>query len=238
MYNDKRILGIIPARSGSKGLKDKNIKEFCGKPLIAYTIEAAKESGVVDEVFVSTNSEVYQQIALDYGAEVPFLRSEQLSNDIAGSWDVVREALFQYGEIGKRFDSFILLQPTSPLRDKNDIVKCIKLLYEKEYNGVISVCEEDHVPAWAQILSDDMDMKVFSNGTGSRRQEYETFYRINGAIYALRVDYFTSCKNIYEDRCHAYIMAKEKSVDIDDEFDFLCAEALYKHKLIREAENE
>ena len=116
-------LAIIPARSGSKGLKDKNIKMLSGKPLMAYTIEAAIESKMFCKVMVSTDSGNYAEIAREYGAEVPFLRSNELSGDKAGSWEVVLEVLQQYQTVGEIFDTVCLLQPTSPLRDSADIIQ-------------------------------------------------------------------------------------------------------------------
>ena len=115
-------MAIILARSGSKGLKDKNIKLMDGKPLIAYSIEAAKESGLFDVVHVSTDSQKYADIAVEYGADEPFLRSEEMSSDTADSWDAVLEVLRQYKEIGKEFDIVTLLQPTSTIRTGEDIV--------------------------------------------------------------------------------------------------------------------
>ena len=114
-------LAIIPARSGSKGLVDKNIKLLDGKPLIAYSIEAALQSGVFDMVMVSTDSEKYAEIAWNYGAQVPFLRSAETSSDTASSWDAVAEVIENYRKLGTVFDTFMLLQPTSPLRTAQNI---------------------------------------------------------------------------------------------------------------------
>lgn len=113
-------IAIIPARSGSKGLPDKNILDLNGHPLMYYTIKAALKSGCFDTVMVSTDSEKYADIAKSCGAEVPFLRSEELSSDTAGSWDVVREVLTQYKVMGNSFDYVALMQPTSPLRNAED----------------------------------------------------------------------------------------------------------------------
>ena len=125
-------LAIIPARSGSKGLKDKNIKLLNGKPLIAYSIEAAKKSEIYSHILVSTDSERYGEIAIQYGAEVPFYRSEENASDVASSWDVVKEVLKKYQEMGIVFDTFTLLQPTSPLRKYEDIKKAYELFKEKD----------------------------------------------------------------------------------------------------------
>ena len=114
-------IAIITARSGSKGLPHKNIKLLNGKPLMAWSIEAALKSGMFDTVIVSTDSEEYARIAREYGAEVPFLRSEATSGDNANSWDTVAEVLDNYRKLGREFDTFMLLQPTSPLRSAEDI---------------------------------------------------------------------------------------------------------------------
>ena len=129
-----RNIAIIPARSGSKGLKDKNIIELNGKPLMAYTIEAALKSKCFDTVMVSTDSRKYAKIAEEYGAEVPFLRSKENSSDGSSPWDVMEEVLNEYKKLGKEFDTFCLLQPTSPLRDEKDIKKAYKELEGNSFN--------------------------------------------------------------------------------------------------------
>lgn len=125
-------LAIITARSGSKGLKNKNIKLLNGKPLIAYSIEAAQKSNLFTEIMVSTDSEEYAEIALKLGAKVPFLRSKTNSEDNSGSWDVVMEVLKNYLKAGQKYDTICLLQPTSPLRTYDDIDNGYKLLIEKK----------------------------------------------------------------------------------------------------------
>jgi len=130
-------IAIIPARSGSKGLKDKNVKELNGKPLMVYTIEAVIESHMFDKIFVFTDSERYAEIAREYGASVTFMRSEDLSSDFTSSWDVVKDALKRYEEMGRYFGSFTLLQPTSPLRKAKDIVKAYDMLHKKQANAIV-----------------------------------------------------------------------------------------------------
>lgn len=229
----KMNLAIIPARSGSKGLKDKNIKPLNGKPLMAYTIEAALESKIFDTVYVSTDSEEYAKIAVQYNAEVPFLRSAANAGDTASSWDVVREALYMYEQAGKTFDMVTLLQPTTPLRDAGDIKRAYDLYSKKKARAVISVCEVDHSPLWCNTLPEDLSLKNFidKNVLLSPRQKLETYYRINGGIYMADVPYFQKEGEggLYSDGCYAYIMDKERSIDIDDEFDFFMAEAYMKH---------
>lgn len=139
-----RSIAIIPARSGSKSLPDKNIKDLNGKPLIAYSIEAAIASDVFDTVMVSTDSEKYALIARSYGAEVPFLRSNRTSTDTASSWDTVLEVLDKYEVQGKTFDSFCLLQPTSPMRISDDIKAAYEVFVLKSAFAVVSMTELEH----------------------------------------------------------------------------------------------
>lgn len=229
-----RSLAIIPARSGSKGLKDKNIKILNGKPLLAYSIEAAKESSLFDEIMVSTDSREYADIAKSWGACVPFLRSGLLANDTASSWDVVKEVIGRYKDLGIEFDTVTLLQPTSPLRTSNDIIKGYKVMKEKAANFVVGVCEMDHSPLWANTLPEDLSMENFLRPEVIKmpRQNIPTYYRINGALYILKVDYLMKSSDIYRDRSFASVMSKENSVDIDDEFDFLLAEFIFDNKYI------
>lgn len=221
-------LAIIPARSGSKGLKDKNIKMLNEKPLIAYSIKAAKESGLFDEIMVSTDSEKYAEIAKQWGAKVPFLRSQELSNDTASSWDVVKDVIERYKSFGIEFDTVALLQPTSPLRSSEDIINGYEVMKEKAANFVVSICEMDHSPLWANTLPDDHSMERFIRPEVVKipRQSIPTYYRINGALYIIKVDYLMKTTDIYSAKSYATIMKKENSIDIDDQMDFTIAEVL------------
>lgn len=220
-------IAIITARSGSKGLKDKNIKELKGMPLLAYTVKAAKESGIFDVIHVSTDSEVYADIARKYGAEVPFLRSGQNASDTAGSWDVVREVLEKYEEVGKTFELAVLLQPTSPLRDAKCIQEAYRLLEEKKADAVVSVVEEEHSPLLSNVLPDDLSMKGFIRAEANcPRQQMPVYYRLNGALYMVKTSMLTENFDLYKEGCFAYIMPKEKSIDIDTIWDFKMAELL------------
>lgn len=215
-------LAIIPARSGSKGLKDKNIIEVNGMPLMGYTIKAALESNCFEEVMVSTDSDEYAKIAISLGAKVPFLRSNINSNDSANSWDAVREVLNNYKEKGKNFDVVVLLQPTSPLRDANDIRNAFSLLKEKKANNVVSVCEVNHPIQWCFPLDETLSLEKFANSpyNSMRRQELQKHYMENGAIYLTSANkILDEAYNLYKDNCIAYIMPKERSIDIDGEID-------------------
>ncbi len=232
MYRGKRILAIIPARSGSRGLKDKNIKLLNGKPLIAYTIKAAQKSKIFEDIVVSTDSKQYAEVALQYGASIPFLRPDSLATDTTTSTEVILHALDKLKEQGKTYDCFMLLQPTSPLRNEEDIIKSIDLLLEKNANVIVSVCECEHSPIFTKQLDTDHKLDGFLNNIkGSRRQDIEPYYRLNGAIYLSDVAYFNKYRYFYSHKSYAYIMKKTNSIDIDDLNDFMFAEYLLKQEM-------
>ena len=223
-------IAVIPARSGSKGLPDKNIRLVNGKPLLAYTIEAALESGCFDTIHVSTDSERYAEIARQYGADVPFLRSAALATDTASTWDAVREVLARYDELGKRFDTMMLMQPTTPLRTGGDVKEAYALLQKKQAKSVIAVCEVDHSPLWCDTIPDSGSMKGFGRKDLAwvNRQDLRPYYRVNGAIYLLSVNGINIPPDdeIYEDNCYALFMDRKKSVDVDSEDDLALVEFL------------
>ena len=227
-----RNIAIIPARSGSKGLIDKNIRILNGKPLMVYTIEAALRSGIFDEIHVSTDSSQYADIAVKAGGRVPFLRDEIYASDTASSWDVVTSVLQRYEQNDIFFDNVALLQPTSPLRTEREIVKAFDFFCDKQANAVISVCKVDHSPVWTNVLPHDLSLKKFISDDvkNKPRQEISDYYRINGAMYFTRVEYIKKTHDLYQDRCFAYVMDKMNSIDIDDIVDFICAEGIMKYK--------
>lgn len=223
-------IAIIPARSGSKGVKDKNIKELAGKPLMAYTIEAALQSGQFDEVMVSTDSEQYAEIAMNHGASVPFLRSETTATDTASSWDMVEEVLYKYEKLGKLFDTFCLLQPTSPLRTAEDISAAYDLFRNKAEFSVVSVCEAEHSPLWCGHLPASQEFVNFIDAESMKqRQAGGKFYRLNGAIYIVDIPRFRKDRFLYQRGSFAYIMGQDRSVDIDTELDFKLAKIIIEN---------
>ena len=202
-----RSIAIIPARSGSKGLPDKNIKPLNGKPLLTYSIEAALASGLFDTV----------------------LRSAETSSDTASSEDAIREVLRRYEEMGQHFDAFMLLQPTSPLRTADDIRAAFGVMEEKQAESVVSVCEVEHSPLWCNTLPPDGSMRAFIRADGNkRRQELETYYRMNGAIYLVKTEHFLRTGSLYGSGCYAYRMPSARSIDIDSPTDFVIASALLR----------
>ena len=222
-------IAIIPARSGSKGVKNKNIRLLNGIPLMGYTISAAIQSECFDEVMVSTDSVEYAKIAERYGATVPFLRTESTSSDTASTWDTAEEVLDEYRKNGRCFDTFCILQPTSPLRKSDDIIQAFKIYEEKATFAVVSVCEAEHSPLWSGQLQDNNELIDFIDFDNMKqRQAGGKFYRLNGAIYIVNFDRFKKDRYLYQKGSFAYIMPQERSVDIDSEMDFEYAELLIK----------
>lgn len=230
MYNGKNILGLIPARGGSKGLPRKNIKPLLGKPLITWTIEQALASKYLDRVVVSTDDKEISDISKKYGAEIPFMRPKELAEDNAKGIDVVLHAIDWLKENDKRkqYDLIMLLQPTSPLRLTEDIDMAIELLFLKEAKAIVSVCEVDHHPLWSNTLPEDGCMKNFIKKEimNKNRQELPVFYRLNGAIYLTYCNYIKQCRSFIGKDTFAYIMPRERSVDIDNKMDFKLAEII------------
>lgn len=227
MFKDKRILGIIPARSGSKGIKHKNIKKFKGKPLMAHTIEAALNTKVFDKLIVSTDSTAYAAIAEKYGATAD-IRPDRLAQDDTSTIDVIDYILTKE----KDFDYFVLLQPTSPLRRATHIAEAVDKIIKTKSKSLVSVCETEHSPLLMGTLDDSMSMHGFiKSQNNKRRQDLDKFYRINGSIYIMEVDEFYKTKNFYGEKSIAYIMDNMSSIDIDNEMDFEIAKVLYENSI-------
>lgn len=220
-------LAIIPARGGSKGLKDKNIRILNGKHLMGYSIEAAMKSGIFDCVHISTDSVEYARIAKEYGADVSFIRPAELSGDTVDTWDVVRYVVDNFKALGECFHRITLLQPTSPLRTAQDIQKAYMLFDEKHAESVISVCEVGHSPRFMGTLDESLSMEGFVDlSKNIQRQEQKKYYRLNGAIYMFNVSILNNLQQLYGERSFAYIMPNERSVDIDTIEDFIYADLL------------
>lgn len=228
-----KVLGIIPARGGSKGLPEKNIRLLNGKPLIAYTIDAALRSTLLDRVVVSTDSPNIAKIAQQFGADAPFLRPPELARDDTLVYPVLVHAMGWLEERkGYRPDYVMLLQPTSPLRTGEDIDNSIRLAAEKDADGVVSLCETKHHPYWTKRVSEEgrildfipMDKSV--EQAYSRRQDLPPAHVVNGAIYLVKRDVLLERHTFYTARTYAYIMPIESSLDIDTFWDLRMAEVV------------
>ena len=225
------MLAVIPARGGSKGVPGKNIKELAGKPMIAYTIEAAVESEVFEKVIVSTDSREIADVARAFGAEIPFLRPEEIAGDLVSSDDVILHALDFYRKQGVTYQEICKLQPTSPLRNAEHIKGAYQLFKEKAAESLVSVCECEHSPLWAGKIGEDLRLDNFIAEEVKRacRQDMPTYYRLNGAIYMARAESFYRNKNFLGANSIAYIMSQTESIDIDSYLDFEIA-AVIKNK--------
>lgn len=228
MFIDQTVLALIPARGGSKGLPGKNILPLAGKPLIAWTIEAAIQSGLCDEVMVSTDDEEIAEVSMAYGAAVPFMRPPELATDDATTMDVIIHAMEWQKKQGKVYDLLLLLQATSPLRHAEDIREAARLFRQKNATAVVSVCESEHSPLWTHTIGNDLSMKDFLAGElqNKNRQQLGKFYRLNGAIYLARWDFLKARRSFFSENTYAYIMDQERSADIDKELDLKFAEFL------------
>lgn len=233
MYKGKSILAVIPARGGSKGLPGKNIKKLCGKPLIAWSIEQAKNSKYLDKIIVSTDDKNIAEVAKEHGAEVPFLRPAKLANDLTPTVDVLVH-LINYLESRKViFDALMLLEPTSPLRDVKDIDNSIIELFDSNADSVVSVSEvqSTHPNFLVKIDSNnDFIIPYIKNFKVKRRQDLEKLYFFEGSVYIAKISIIKQKKTFYTDKTIAHIMPKWKSFEIDDYVDFLIVETLMKNR--------
>lgn len=202
-----------------------------GKPMLAYTVEACLESKCFQRVHVSTDSKVYATIAREYGADVPFLRDYKYSTDQASTEDVVRFVLDEYDKRGEHYDTFAIMQPTSPLRTADDIKKSFELMKEKQADSVIGICKMEHSPIWSNILPENGSMNGFLDVTQNlNRQSFSQYYRINGAMYLVKREIYTQHTAMYGPNSYAYVMPKSRSIDIDDEVDYRVAQAMLESR--------
>ena len=232
MINNNKLWAIIPARSGSKRLKNKNIYNFCGHPLLSWTIKVAKKSTFIDDVIVSTDDQNLANIAIKYGGKTPFIRPKYLSGNAVKTVDVINHSIKKLNI--RNNDFIILLQPTSPLRNSTDIENSIKILStNRSLKNVVSVSEVDHPIEWVNTLPSNKSLKNFikKGNLGKRSQDFPKRYIINGAIYIIRVEDFINKQSlILEKNSYAYVMPKSRSIDIDNINDLKLAEFLFKNQ--------
>lgn len=234
MIGKYSVTALIPARGGSKRLPRKNIKLLSDKPLIAWSIEAAKASKYIDRVVVSTDDEEIKQVSEQYGAEVPFLRPEHLSNDHASSFDVIKHAIVFLG-LDQTNELIVLLQPTSPLRLVSELDTALEFFIAKNAKGIVSISETEHSPMWSNTLPEDGCMSDFirSEVQGKRSQDLPTFFRLNGSIYIYEtLSLLEQAKIFFDEHVYGFETSLETAVDIDTPLDFLVAETIMKHRVI------
>lgn len=224
MYQNLKFLAIIPARKGSQRLPDKNIRELSGKPLIQWAIDAAVASEYIDSVLVT--SDCPRVLALAEDLKVGFVnRPEHLCTSKASSSDVILHAL---SHVTEKYDYFVFLQPTSPLRTSQDIDDSISQMVLAKATGSVSVCKVDHSPLWCNTLDESNSMAGFipEHLENKRSQDLPDYFRINGAIYIASSSQYITSQSFFTSETIAYRMPTERSVDIDELTDFLLAEAI------------
>lgn len=234
MINGKTVLAIIPARGGSKGLPGKNIRPICGKPLIAWTIEQANKSRYLDCAVVTTDSVEIAEVSRSAGAYVPFLRPEQFATDQASSYDVIRHALAYFKDVEhKEFDFVVLLEPTSPLREDDDIDRMLEQLVARSahFDSIVSVGEVTEHPSIMKRL-DGEGIAPFSTELAQtlRRQDNSSAYFPYGVAYIAKTAALLDENTFYTRRCMHFVIKRYQNYEIDDIYNFLCVESVMKHE--------
>lgn len=233
MINGQQVLGLIAARGGSKGLPGKNIRNLCGKPLIAWSIDTAKQSAYLDRLVVTTDSKEIADVAMHYGAEVPFLRPTELATDSATSFAAIDHMISELEKAGNSFDIVVLIEPTSPLREAADIDQALEQMLVSDADSIVSVClaETIHPAFMFRMLSNARLESIQSEGFKIiRRQELDPVFFPEGTVYASRVKALRKHQSFYQTNTIGYEVPKWKSPEIDDIVDFLHIEAIMKHR--------
>ena len=226
MINGKSVLAVIPARGGSKGVARKNIRMLAGKPLIAWTIEAAMESIYIDRLVLSSEDAEIIRVAQEWGCEVPFIRPGELARDDTPGIDPVLHAL----KALPGYDYVVLLQPTSPLRTAKEIDESIAVCESQAAPACVSVTEPAHHPQWMFTTDSNGRLRPLAEQAASRRQDLPAVYALNGAVYVAQVAWLQSSLSFIGSETCAYVMASLQSIDIDTEEDIVLAECLLSRR--------
>lgn len=222
MISGEKVLAVIPARGGSKGIPRKNIRLLNGKPLIAWSIEAAQRSKHIDYVIVSSDDSEIIDVARSWGCDVPFVRPAELARDDTPGIAPILHAL----QSVQAFECVVLLQPTSPLRTSEDIDGCLELMYRMKAPACVSLTEAQHSPYWMYTLDGSNHMAPVLNSSAPilRRQDSPRVYLLNGGVYTARSQWLMERQTFLADETVGYMMPPERSLDIDTEIDFVVAE--------------
>ncbi len=230
MIRGKSVIGIIPARQGSKGLPGKNIKQICGKPLIAWSIESGTRSKYIDTIVVSTDSKKIADIAKRFDANVPFIRPKELATDETNTIDVVLHALNHYEvNLNQKFEYIVLLEPTSPIRQSNDIDLMLEKLdnLSEDFDAIVSLGKVHEHPSIMKTINLQKVESYIGNHTNpTRRQDFPPVFYPFGVAYICKVKVLLAQKTFYPERTTHYIIQRKQCIEIDDECDFLAAEAI------------
>lgn len=229
----KRNVAIITARGGSKRIPRKNIKEFLGKPIIEYSIKAALEADIFDEVMVSTDDEEIAEIAIKAGAKVPFMRSADAANDFATTTDVIGEVLKQYKEIGQEFDYACCIYPTAPFVTSQCLMEAMTMLAKQNADSVIPVVRFSFPPQRGVVINEGQLMFKWPEHTFTRSQDLEPFYHDAGQFYCLNTKSFWEQKSLFMKNTLPLVRDEREVQDIDTMEDWEMAELKYRmlHKV-------
>ncbi len=231
MIKNKKVIVIIPARSGSKGLKNKNIMSLDGKPLLSWPIHSSLKSKYVDRTIVSTDSEKYSQIAVKYGAEIPFIRPKEISIDSSTSLEVIGHVIRSIGLLSP--DIIILLEPTSPFTTSSDIDDCLeKFVKNEDCTSLVGLSKSDKFhPDYSLQIDDENYIVNYSDNITNHitRQKVTDVYYPDGSIYISNVNDLIKKKTFYHDKTMGYIFPKYKNIEIDDIYDFKFVESLLEY---------
>jgi N-acylneuraminate cytidylyltransferase/CMP-N,N'-diacetyllegionaminic acid synthase len=233
MINGLRVLGFVTARGGSKGLPGKNLRDLCGKPLIAWSIETALRSETIDELVVSTDSQEIADVSRRYGAEVPFLRPSALATDTATSIAVVAHAIDWLRAAGREYDILVLIEPTSPLRETHDVDAAVRQMIDAQAGAIVSVCRADAThPAfiYRKGAGERLTPYDIELATSPRRQDVEPMFFLEGTVYASKIGTLLERGTFCHEGTVGYEVPKWKSPEVDDIVDFLLIEAIMRHR--------
>ncbi|MBF0547079.1 MAG: acylneuraminate cytidylyltransferase family protein [Candidatus Riflebacteria bacterium] len=235
MYSGKSIIALIPARGGSKGLPGKNLLPLLGVPLLGWPIKAAQDSKYVDKIIVSTDDPEIANVGRALGAHVPFLRPPELATDKATSISVIEHAIEYLNNKGENFDYFLLLEPTSPLTQPEDIDKAVEVLFQKRSvaDSIVGVSQVHSAhPAFDVVLDSNGLIKPYEGkdfSSAGRRQDLPEVFFFEGSLYLSDLEILLQRKSFYHDRTLPFIVPKWKSFEIDDLVDWVCVEAILKN---------
>ena len=232
--SSKNILYLILARGGSKGLPGKNIKPFCGKPLISWSIETLRAVNHKGDIVLSTDCNMIAKVGKEYGAEVPFIRPDSLASDTSTSMDAINHAIEFLKKENRIYDLLVLIEPTSPLRDTEDIDSAIETLIKSDSGeSIVGVAKTEcaHPDFLVSIGKEGITKKYVQQNGVKRRQDLEDLYFYEGSFYITKIDSLKRNNGFYHDKTLGFVIPKWKSIEIDDLYDFIMCEALMKAKL-------
>ena len=233
MINGLRVLGIVPARAGSKGLPGKNYRNLLGKPLVQYAFDAGLQSRYIDDVVLTSDCSNCLKLASELGVVKPIVRPDHLADDKVSSADVIEHVIEHLSISGIEYDLFVLLEPTSPLRDSSDVDQALETMMGSKFQAMVSVCgAEDQHPDFMFRLEKSGDLVTWSSGEfkALRRQDVSLAYFLEGSLYISFVNVFIEKRTFCHGKTAGYVVPKWKSFEIDDLVDFVCVEAIMSAK--------